>query len=120
MNLVATRKQYLEFLTEQFAALGEIASRPMFGGHMLYCGGVPFAIVARGTVFVKTDEQSRGEFEARGLRPFQPFPEKTGVMSYYEPPPEVFEDADALKHWVGGAIAAGKRAQVKKKPSPGR
>ena len=113
---MATRGQYLDFLIEQFSVMGEISSRPMFGGHTLYAGGIPFALVASNAVYLKADDHNRPEFEARGLKAFQPYPDKPGVMQYYETPPEVFEDRDAMKHWAGGAIAAGRRAQAKKKP----
>lgn len=111
-----TRNQYLDFLIEQFGLMGEITARSMFGGHTLYANAVPFALVDNNAVYLKADEHNRPEFEARGLRAFQPYPDKPGVMQYYQIPPEVFEDPDALKHWVGGAIAAGQRAQAKKKP----
>lgn len=38
--------QYIEFLKEWLAPLGEISARAMFGGHCLYCDGVVFALVA--------------------------------------------------------------------------
>jgi DNA transformation protein and related proteins len=114
---VPNRPQYLEFLVEQFAIMGQIATRAMFGGHVLYCDGVPFALVADNAVYLKADEHNRPAFLDSGLRPFQPFPDKPGVMQYYQTPPEVFEDRDAMKRWAGGAIAAGRRVQAKKKPS---
>jgi TfoX/Sxy family transcriptional regulator of competence genes len=37
-------------------------------------------------------------------------------MQYYETPPEIFEDPEAMKRWAGAAIAAGRRAHAKKQP----
>lgn len=110
------RNTYLEFLLEQLAPLGEISSRAMFGGHCLYCDGVVFALVANNALFLKTDDANRTGFEARGLRAFRPFEDQDAVMSYYEAPPEIFEDSDAMRDWCGGAVAAGRRAQARKKP----
>lgn len=109
------RNTYLEFLLEQLAPLGEISSRAMFGGHCLYCDGVVFALVANNALFLKADDVNRGGFEARGLRAFRPFEDQDAVMSYYEAPPEIFEDSDAMRDWCGGAVAAGRRAQARKK-----
>jgi DNA transformation protein and related proteins len=85
------------------------------GGHIVYCGGVTFALVSNNALFLKADDHNRSEFEARGLKPFQPFPDKPGTMSYYEIPPEMLEDSGALEHWAGAALEAGRRAQAKKK-----
>lgn len=105
---------------EQLEAVGEITARPMFGGHGLYCDGVFFALVANSALFLKADDNNRPEFEAHGLKPFRPFENKEGVMQYYEAPAEMFEDPELLKQWAGGAVAAGVRAQAKKKRKPRR
>ena len=49
--------------------------------------------------------------QALGLKPFQPFPDKPGTMSYYTPPPEFFEDVDVMSEWGREAVAVGMRAQ---------
>jgi DNA transformation protein len=113
---VPNRTQYLDFLIEQFAVMGHITTRAMFGGHTLYCDAVPFALVANNAVFLKADDHNRPTFLDRGLQAFQPFPDKPGVMQYYETPPEIFEDPEAMKRWAGAAIAAGRRAHAKKQP----
>ncbi len=110
----ARSNAYLEFLAEQMAPLGEISWRSMFGGYCMYCDGVVFALVARNAGFLKADDENRAGFEARGLQAFRPF-EGTESMSYYEAPPEIFEDQDAMKLWCGGSVEAGRRAQSKKK-----
>jgi len=113
---MANQKSYLEFLEEQLAPLGEITSRAMFGGHVLYCDGTVFALVASNALYLKVDDQNRVEFEGRGLNAFKPF-DGPGVMQYYEAPPEIFEDPAALQHWGAGSVAAGRRAKAKKKPA---
>lgn len=112
---MAARNPYLEFLHEQFAPLGEISSRAMFGGHCLYCDGVPFGLVANNQVFLKADAVNRPDFEARNLPAFKPFDDQDVIMSYYEAPAEIYEDADAMRHWCGAAVGAGRRAQAKKR-----
>ena len=105
---------FLDYLTDQFAPLGEIHSRAMFGGHCLYCNGIVFALVAGQAIYLKVDALNRPAFEARGLAPFRPFPDSGMVMQYYPAPAETFESLEGLREWAGGAVAAGERS--KKKP----
>ncbi|HYO84239.1 MAG TPA: TfoX/Sxy family protein [Bryobacteraceae bacterium] len=108
------RDPFVDFLLEQFAPLGQMHARAMFGGYCLYCDAVVFALVADSALFLKADDLNRGAFEERRLKPFKPFPDRDDVMSYYEAPPEIFEDPDQMRQWCGGAIEAGRRAQAKK------
>jgi DNA transformation protein len=109
------RNAYLEFLLEQLSPLGDISARAMMGGHCLYCDGVVFALVARNALFLKADDVNRNAFGSRGLKAFRPFDDQNAVMSYYEAPPEIFEDPDAMRRWCGTSVEAGRRAQEKKK-----
>jgi len=106
--------RYVEFVIEQMAPLGEITSRYMFGGWCLYCDGFTFALIADGMVYLKGDQENMPQFEARGLQPFRPFPDRDEVMKYFQAPPEIFEDESALRQWCGGAIAAARRAKKPK------
>jgi DNA transformation protein and related proteins len=110
------KREYMDFVTEWLSPLGDITTRSMFGGHVLYCDGVVFALVADHVFHLKVDDGTRAQFEALNLKPFQPFPDKPGTMQYFPPPPEFFEDPDTMKEWALAAIAAGKRAQAKKAP----
>jgi DNA transformation protein len=106
--------RYVEFVVEQFSPLGRITTRFMFGGWCLYCEGTVFALVANGSVFLKGDAESIPKFEARGLPAFRPFPDQDLTMKYFQAPPEIFEDGDAMREWCGLAIAAGRRASKPK------
>ena len=44
------------------AGLGPLSSRPMFGGHGLYCGGVFFGFVLDDTLYLRADARSRHRF----------------------------------------------------------
>lgn len=105
---------FLEFLLEQLSALGNISVKHMFSGKTLFCDGVVFALIDENTLYLKADKINRPEFEARGLKPFKPFKDQPGVMQYYPPPAEVFEDRALLLQWCGYAVEAGKRAKSKK------
>jgi len=112
------RASYIEFLIEQLSPLGEITTRRLFGGNSLYCDGIVFAVVANDTLYLKADDGNRSEFESSGLEPLHPFGDATKSMQYYEAPPELFEDQNALRRWGGGAVAAGRRAHAKKPKRP--
>jgi DNA transformation protein len=117
---MATTNAFRDFLFEQFAPLGEITSKAMFGGHCLYCDGIVFALLADNQVFLKVDAETKAEFEAAGLRAFRPFPDKDLVMSYYEAPADMFESEEGVRHWAGLAIAAGKRGRKGARKSKAR
>ncbi len=93
-------------ILDRLAALGEVTSRPMFGGHGFYWRGVIFAIAYSGRLHLKVDESSKGNYLARGKGPFRPNERQT-LKSYYEVPPEVLADPEALLSWAREAIRAG-------------
>jgi DNA transformation protein len=113
--MAAPRDRYLEFVMGELAPLGTITSRYMFGGWCLYCDGTVFAIVADGALYLKGDPENIPKFEARGLQPFRPFPDRDEVMKYFQAPPEIFEHQEAMQEWCGGAIAAGRRKPATKR-----
>jgi DNA transformation protein len=92
------------------AALGEISTRPMFGGHGVYSRDAIFGIVFRGRLYFKVDEGSKGDYLARGMGPFRPNERQT-LKSYYEVPPEVLDDPEALLIWAREAIRAGQESR---------
>lgn len=115
----ARQNPYLDFVVEQLAPMGNIVSRSMMGGYVLYCDGMVFGLIARNALYLKTDDDNRAQFEARGLKAFRPFEDREAVMQYFEAPAEIFEDSAAMREWVGGAVKAGIRSQAtKKKRSP--
>ncbi|MBZ5622653.1 MAG: TfoX/Sxy family protein [Acidobacteriia bacterium] len=110
-----TKQAYLDFLLDWLAPLGEITSRSMMGGYILYCDGAVFALVADNALYLKADDATRPRFEALGLTPFRPFPDKPGTMQFYPPPVEFFEDTDVMAEWGRAAVEVGRRALVKRK-----
>src|SRR5262245_57595657 len=90
--VMPTKNAYVEWILELLAPLGKITSRAMMGGHILYHNGTVFALVASNALYLKADDQTRHRFTDLGVEPFRPFPDKPASMSYYQPPPEFFED----------------------------
>ncbi len=111
------RDKYVDFLIEQFTPLGAITDKSMFGGYCLYCDGYVFGLVANSELYLKADALTVRDFESRGLKAFQPFDDQEMKMSYYQAPAEIYEDPDAMRKWVGGAVECGKRNYKPKKKS---
>jgi DNA transformation protein and related proteins len=94
---------------DRLATLGDISSQSMFGGHGLYWQGVIFGMVFRERLYFKVDDESKGEYLARGMGPFRPNERQT-LKSYYEVPPEVLDDQEAFLSWARQAIRAGQES----------
>ncbi len=109
---MAPSASYLDYVKDLFAPFGVISVRKMFGGAGVYCDGAIFAICGDDDIWFKADDVSRPEFEAAGLHPFEvEMKGKTGTMSYYSAPEDIFDDEDALRHWTTLALAASARAK---------
>ena len=104
---MAKQKATSAFVTEVvslLAELGDVRAKAMFGGYGLYCGPTFFALIARDRLYFKVDDDSRGEFAARGTEPFSPAPGKM-MKAYYEVPRDVFESDEELVRWARRAVA---------------
>jgi DNA transformation protein len=93
-------------IRERPSPLGEVTLRPLFGGHGVYWGETIFAIVFRGRLYLKVDDRSRPDFVSRGMPPFRPNERQT-LKSYFEVPPDVLDDREALLSWAKEAVRAG-------------
>jgi DNA transformation protein len=84
----------------------------MFGGFGIYAGDLFFALIADDTLYFKVDDSTRPDFEAQGMKPFQPYGEGSEAMKYYEVPADLLDEPEALRPWAEKslAVAARKRA----------
>jgi DNA transformation protein len=106
---------FVDHCLELLAPLGAVRSRRMFGGHGLYIDELFVALIASDTLYLKTDAQTRAEFEGAGCRPFV-YSAKTGetTMGYFTVPDEAMESSHAMGPWARLAIAAALRARAAK------
>jgi DNA transformation protein len=118
---MAHSNEFIEYLLELLQGVGAVKARAMFGGYGLYFydalrqESFMFALVADETLYFKTDENSRSEFEERGLKAFTY--ERNGKplsMSYNEAPGEALDDPDEMTEWANKAIHAARRSAAKK------
>lgn len=108
--------EYIEYVREQLASLGRVTSRRMFGGVGLYANGLFFAILDGDRLYFKTDDSNRADYEARGSKPFCPFPDKPELkMNYHDVPADLLDDAEELSRWAKKAVTVALSAASKKK-----
>jgi DNA transformation protein len=114
---MAISDEFLEYVIDQLAGWGEVSARKMFGGAGLYCDGVMFGLIADDVAYLKVDDSNRENFIKAGSSAFNPYPEKTKtyVMSYYEIPADVLEDAEALGKWAERALTVARKKKKKKR-----
>jgi len=87
----------------------------MFGGHGIFLQGLMFGLVADSVLYLKVDEETKNEFEAKGLEAFSYNKKgKEFKMSYYQAPEEALESAEEMNFWVNKAYGVALKAASKK------
>jgi DNA transformation protein len=103
--------EFTEQLHEVFERFGPVTLRRMFGGHGVFHDGRMFALVTGDRLYLKADAQTAPAFVEKRLAPFEYMRMgKPARLSYYEAPPEVFEDRDEAARWARIAWEAALRA----------
>ena len=109
--------EFADYLNDQLASFGPVAIRRMFGGAGLFRDGVMFGLIADETLYLKTGDANRADFEAAGMGPFTYAGKSKPVsMSYHEVPADVLEDSDLLSEWAGKAFAVAHAAEATAPP----
>ena len=102
--------EFVEHVLELLEPYGPVRAKRMFGAYGIYSGDLMFGLVADDVLYLKTDAESVGLFEVRGLGPFvyvkKGEPTRT---SYYAAPEELFEDPGAAEEWLRIACDAATR-----------
>jgi DNA transformation protein len=113
---MSVSQTYLDAVLDQIGQVAPATSKRMFGGAGLYSDGLFFAVLDNDRLYFKVDDSNRGDFEAVGMGPFRPFPDRPDyTMQYYELPAGVLDDPDALAHWVAKAVAVAGAAAARGK-----
>lgn len=105
------RPEFREYVLEQLGRVAPVTSRAMFGGVGIYADGLFFALVDDDTLYFKTDDDTRGAYEARGLAAFRPMGGDGPSMRYHGVPGELLEDVDELRPWMEAAVEVARRAR---------
>jgi DNA transformation protein len=103
--------EFVEHLVDLLRRWAPISARRMFGGHGLFRGGIMFGLVSDETLYLKTDDGNRPDYEAAGMPPFRyRRAGKMVALSFHEVPPDLLEGAEALAPWAAEAYEAALRA----------
>ena len=114
---MAKDTEFNAMIREMLSPLGGVSTRAMFGGFNLSLDGLTFGLIADDRLYLKVDDRTQDRYEAAGLGPFQPFPDKPTTMRYYPVPDALMDDPDGLCDWAREAFDVALRARSKK---PGR
>jgi DNA transformation protein len=108
---VTVSSDFLAYVLDQLAQLGEVTSRRMFGGAGLYCDEFFFGLISDDVLYLRVDDSNRSDYTARGMAAFRPYADRPQLsMSYHETPAEVLENAAELAVWARRSVAVAMRA----------
>jgi DNA transformation protein len=112
---MAVSESFLTFVLEQLDAVRDLSSRRMFGGVGIYGGEWFFAVLDNDTLFFKADETSVVKYRRRRMPAFRPDPAKPPMTGYFQVPPDVLDDRDALAAWAREAMEVAKKSKGRTK-----
>ena len=90
----------IEFIGDLFAQFRPVTVRRMFSGAGLYCDGVMFGLVVRGTIYLKADATNSADFVREGSGPFTYTRGKASgrpsehALSYWRLPDRLYDDPE--------------------------
>ena len=109
---------FADHVLELMADLPDVSARRMFGAQGIFREGLMFALMAEGTLYLKTDEETEAEFEERDLPSFIVMRKDRQMVTSYRPcPEEAMEKSSAMTRWATVAWEAAVREDEKKSAS---
>lgn len=97
---------FLAYVLDQLAGLGDVTSRRMFGGAGLYCEEFFFGLIAEDVLYLRVNDSNRGDYASRGMGSFRPYADRPHLsMSYFEVPADVLENPGDLASWAQRSVA---------------
>src|SRR5258707_9818222 len=113
---MAASASFADFLREQFAPLGSIKLRRMFGKTGVFCDGLMLGMVRDDTLYVRVDDGNRAVFKEAEAFPPLNYDKKGGSidLAFWRVPERLFDEPDALVAWARAALAAAGRVAAKR------
>ena len=113
------RDEFLAHVLELLAALGNVRARRMFGGYGLYSDGVFFAILLDNTLYLRTDDANRADFERAGSEIFSYARKgKRATLGFYRAPETAMDAPHLMMPWARSALGAALRVRAGKRRPP--
>lgn len=97
---MAITNDYVDYVLDQLDGWGNVHIKKMFGGAALYQEELAFGMIAHNRVYLKVDSSNIDKYEKAGCTQLKPFKNNKTVLSFYNVPDEIFEDADEFKKWA--------------------
>jgi DNA transformation protein len=115
-------ESFAEFLREQFAPIGRITLRRMFGKTCVFCDGVMLAMVTENTLYFRVDDHNREMFkEVQSFPPLNYAKKGSTIdLSFWRVPERLFDEPEELIAWARAALAAAHRVAAKRQPAAPR
>jgi DNA transformation protein len=105
-----------EFIQELFAQFRPVVVRRMFSGAGISVEGVNFALMIRGAIYLKVDDEAIPAFQQEGSEPFtytrSRKPKKPVSMSYWKLPERLYDDPDELAVWAHRSFEIARRQKL--------
>jgi DNA transformation protein and related proteins len=115
MPVLNEEKEFVAYVVELMQSVGSVHAKRMFGGHGIFLEGHMFGLVAGDVLYLKADEETRDDFNARGLEAFTYNKKgKEFKLSYFQAPEETLDDSDEMNVWANKAYSTAVRAAAKK------
>jgi len=107
---------FASYACELLSGLGPCVAKRMFGGWGISVDGMNVGIIARDTLFLKTNADTEPQWLAVGAEPFV-FEAKGKRMklNYHTPPAEALESPALMLPWARLALAAAVAARKPKR-----
>ena len=116
--MAAADDEFTSHCLELLSPLGTPRARRMFGGRGIYVDDLFLALIGNERLYLKTDAQTRGRFEAAGCEPFV-FHNSDQLIttSYFSAPDDAMESPGLMQPWARLALEAALRARAAKPAS---
>jgi DNA transformation protein len=107
---------FAEFLRDQFAPLGRITMRRMFGKTGVFCDGFMLGMVRDNTLYFRIDDDNRAAFKEAEAFPPLNYEKKGGSidLAFWRAPERLFDEPDELVAWARAALAAARRVAAQR------
>jgi DNA transformation protein len=107
---------FAEFLREQFAPLGRVSMRRMFGKTGVFCDGLMFAMVTDDTLYFRVEDHNREAFSEAASFPPLNYAKggRTIDLAFWRAPERLWDESDELIAWARTALAAARRVAAKR------
>jgi len=112
----ASSTDFIDYVMELLEPISVIEGGKFFGGYGIKCQSVQFAMIMGNTLYFVVNDNTRGEYEEAGSKPFSYLTKKGQrlVKRYYEVPADLLEDQDELLAWARESILIAKATNRKK------